>query len=130
MSEILATAREDPSYFRKTSPIKNKRKIAAIVETAKLLSEHGLDYFIDPFANLLSLPYIGRTNRNFLLRNMALADIAKDDIWLRRVASDLGYGNRSAAVEEMVETIHQNTRFSRGVIGVVLWRALQHGWKA
>lgn len=129
VNEILARAREDRSYFTKISPIKNKRKIAAIVEAAKMLSEHGLDYFTDPFHNLLLLPYVGRTNRNFLLRNMGLADIAKDDVWLRRVAGELGYRTRSGSVEEMVETIHQNTRYSRGVVDVVLWRASQKGWK-
>jgi 3-methyladenine DNA glycosylase Tag len=128
-NQILEKSQEDPGYFLRVSPVKNKRKIAAIVQTARMLKKHGLDYFIDPFPNLLLLPWVKATNRRFLLRNMGLADVAKDDIWLKRLAKDLGYGGGSAAVEEMVDTIHQKTRYKRGVIDVVLWRAMQKGWR-
>ena len=126
--KITRVVSKNPRYFEtRKMPIDNKRKIAAIIETAKRVDVEDFRNFLD-LDKMQDLGYIGEVTKFHLARNLGL-DVGKPDRWMIRLSQRLGFPPTPTGVESMFETFHKVTGERVGAIDVVLWRASQLGWK-
>ena len=106
----------------------NRRKLRAILEMAKLVSERGSEYYIEaiesePIETLRSLPFVGDITAWHLAKNLGI-DVAKPDRHLVRLASRFGYN----CVHRMCDDVNQLVGDRVSVIDLVLWRAEERGY--
>lgn len=101
---------------------KNKRKIDAIITTAKKLYKSGFACIKDkvlksPIDVLSSFPYIGKITAYHLAKNLGF-DVCKADVHLQRLARILGWEGPWA----MCQLISDQTGEKIAVVDIVLWR--------
>ena len=105
----------------------NKRKINGIIKTAIRLADSDWDEFkanatgLSHIAFLMRLPFIGPVTVHHLALSIGLGGI-KDDVHLRRIAEEFGYGGGRDAVVAMAETIRNVIDEPLAVIDGILWR--------
>ena len=76
---------------------------------------------------LRSLPFVGDINQKHLARNIGLLDTAKDDIWLKRLASILA----APSVDELANFLAKTFRESVFTVDLLLWRfCAEAGWES
>lgn len=101
---------------------RNRRKLDAIANTARLIEKRGFGWLksnfeLEPIPTLTSLPFIGRVTAWHLAKNIGL-DVAKPDRHLVRVADRFGYSD----VNEMCRDIAREVGDRIAVADLVLWR--------
>jgi hypothetical protein len=104
------------------SVFRNRRKLEAIMSTAKLIAADGFARFScllrdSPTKALQELPYIGAVTSFHLAKNLG-ADVAKPDRHLVRLANRFGYSDVSTMCKDI--SIAVGDRIS--VADLVLWR--------
>lgn len=100
----------------------HRRKLDAILETARILDHNGFPWLISRIDEegvlfLRSLPFIGAVTSWHLAKNIGL-DVAKPDRHLIRIAATFGYSD----VQRMCADIAHETGDRIAVTDVVLWR--------
>ena len=100
----------------------NKRKANSVLRGAQLINAEGYSAFKKRIERmgvdaLVALPGIGPITKDHLAKNIGLADVAKEDVWLVRAANAC----KSESVSELIEFLHDHTGETRHVIDVVLW---------
>jgi 3-methyladenine DNA glycosylase Tag len=103
--------------------INHEQKAQAVLDGAKQIHEEGFSKFKKRLKEggmnaLQSLPYIGGITQKHLAKNIGLADVAKDDVWLERVKDKYS----ADSVEELVDYLSAKFKQSKHVVDVVLWR--------
>jgi hypothetical protein len=129
---------------------KNQTKIKSIVKAWENKKE-----FRDGFYNLRNenrplqeqvdyletIPYIGKTTKNHLARNLGIS-IVKYDVWIQRLGIALKYPELSkketetlikfpvtddvkVICDDIFNSLEEQTGESRGFIDVILWKACQ-----
>lgn len=103
--------------------INHEQKAQAFLDGAKLIHEEGFSKFKkrlqkEGMTALQSLPYIKDITQKHLAKNIGLADVAKDDVWLERIKEKYSAGS----VEELVDYLSAKFKQSKHVVDVVLWR--------
>jgi len=101
---------------------KNTKKIDAIIETARLLTQMGFaqlkqEILKHPIQSLQALPFIGPITAFHLAKNLGFAT-AKPDRHLERLARSTGYAN----AHELCGAVAAATGDPIQVIDIVLWR--------
>jgi hypothetical protein len=100
----------------------HRKKLEAIVSTAKLISRSGFEWFrssveADSLAVLGALPYIGNVTKWHLAKNIGL-DVAKPDRHLVRLAKRFGY----TTVHNMCQEIFEQCGDRVAIADLILWR--------
>lgn len=100
----------------------NRRKIRAIIETARLVEQIGFEKFklsvmADPVESLRFLPFIGEITSFHLAKNLGFP-ASKPDRHLQRLASVLGYGGAG----DLCLGLSNMSGDSVQVVDSVLWR--------
>lgn len=100
----------------------NYKKISAIIESAKIVTEQRFDNLkkaikTSPIDNLIQFPFIGPITVYHLAKNLGLP-FAKADRHLSRLSTSLGFDN----VQEFCGTIANLTGDAIQVVDLVLWR--------
>jgi hypothetical protein len=78
-------------------------------------SEQSLSY-------ICKLPWMGRTNSRYLMKNLGF-DLAKDDRHLKRLAEQYGYPPNGDGVQRFVENIGKCVGERVSVVETILWNA-------
>ena len=110
----------------------NERKANCVLRGARLIRKEGFANFKRRIAQqgpdaFIELPGIGPINKDLLARNVGLASVAKNDIWLERLTSLFTANSHS----EMTEYLANKFNEAPGVVDVILWRFCnQSGWKS
>lgn len=104
------------------SQFANRRKIQAIVGTARLVERVGFKKFkqsvlASPMESLKFLPFMGDITALHLAKNLGFP-AAKPDRHLERLASTLGYGGAALLCEDLSNLSGDSVR----VVDSVLWR--------
>jgi 3-methyladenine DNA glycosylase Tag len=113
------------------SVINHTKKVEAVLEGARLISKIGFLNFKEQLVKmgpgaLVQLPYIGSVNKNQLARNIGLASLHKNDVWIKRLVGLSGSNND----EEMIGMLAQRFGEERGIVDLNLWRfCADHAWK-
>jgi hypothetical protein len=111
--------------------INHTKKAESVIEGAKMISKIGFSNLKRLLvekgpAALMDLPYIGPVNKNQLARDIGLASLHKDDIWIQRLVGLSG----SRSGEQMVNRLSQKFGEPPGIIDLILWRfCADAGWK-
>lgn len=100
----------------------NRRKISAIIETARLVEQIGFERFklrvlADPIGSLKFLPFIGEITSFHLAKNLGFPE-SKPDRHLQRLASKLGFGGAA----DLCTLLSKMSGDSVQVVDSVLWR--------
>jgi hypothetical protein len=79
--------------------INNKRKAGCVLRGVREVTAEGFPRFkrrlLQEGPNaLVALPGIGPITKDHLVRNIGLASVAKDDIWIRRVRRIFGFSDK------------------------------------
>ena len=103
------------------SGINNETKARCFLDGCRMIAEEGFSAFKKRLGaqgmNMLEeLPGIGEITKRHLAKNIGLIDIAKDDIWLCRVAEKC-----DASVDELVGYLSAKHGESQHVVDVVIW---------
>jgi len=103
--------------------INHEQKANAFLNGAKAIHEEGFSKFKkrlkkEGMTALQSLPYIKDITQKHLAKNIGLADVAKDDVWLERIKDKYS----ASSVEELVDYLSAKFKQSKHVVDVVLWR--------
>lgn len=107
------------------SIINHAKKAEAVLEGARLISKIGFPNLKEQLvkmgpAALVQLPYIGAINKNQLARNIGLASLHKNDVWIKRLVSLSGANDD----EEMINELSQRFGEEPGIIDLNLWEIL------
>jgi hypothetical protein len=112
--------------------IGHERKAESVLRGARAIAAEGFSRFKKrvrkegPVA-LAALPGIGPITKDHLARNIGLANVAKDDIWIRRVRTALGFSDKEKFAARLAARFHHRP----GVIDVVIWLyCADAAWKA
>jgi len=109
----------------------SERKANSFLNGSKLIANEGFSEFKkriksafeisveDGLQELEELPGIGPTTKYHLAKNLGLADVAKPDIWLIRIAEV-----HNASVNELVGFLSETYQMSRHTVDYILWRYL------
>ena len=109
----------------------NKRKASCVLKGASLISKEGFDNFKNRVAEegvdaLMDIPGIGEITKNHLARNIGLADVAKNDIWIQRLTKQFGAEHYT----RMFDILCKQSNSKPGVVDFILWRfCADSGWK-
>lgn len=109
----------------------NRRKAEGFVRGARLIREEGFESFksrllAEGMDALVDLPGIGPVTKKHLARNIGLADVVKDDVWLVRVADVVGAPSAAALGEHLSATYGDGP----GTVDYVFWKfCTESGWK-
>ncbi len=109
----------------------NRARARSFLRGAQMISEEGFSNFKKRVAvegpdALVKLPGIGPITKNHLARNVGLASVAKNDIWVGRLVKLF----RASSHTEMVEYLSRRHKMKPGVVDLILWRfCADHGWK-
>jgi hypothetical protein len=100
----------------------NRRKVRAIVETAKLVEQTGFERFkrsvlASPIESLKFIPFIGEVTAFHLAKNLGFP-AAKPDRHLQRLASVLGYSGAAGLCRDLSDMSGDSIQ----VVDSVLWR--------
>jgi 3-methyladenine DNA glycosylase Tag len=112
--------------------INHAKKAEAVLEGARLVSKIGFLNFKEQLAEkgpdaLVQLPYIGAINKNQLARNIGLASLHKNDVWIQRLVGLSG----SRSDEVMINELSQKFAERPGIVDLILWRFCANGaWKS
>lgn len=98
-------------------------KAEAVRRGARLIKSRGFNalraaWKVQGPEGLMILPGIGVVTKDHLARNVRLADVAKNDLWLRRVVR--AYGAESHT--QIVDFLAGKTGVAPGVVDMVIWR--------
>lgn len=101
----------------------NERKAQNFLDGAKAIASEGFSAFkrrlrVEGMDALEELPGIGPITKKHLARNIGLADVAKDDVWLRRLVQLFRAEDEDALVSVLAERYGDR----KGVVDLVLWR--------
>jgi 3-methyladenine DNA glycosylase Tag len=119
------------STAKALSIINHTKKAEAVLEGARLISKIGFSNLKEELVKmgpdaLVQLPYIGPVNKNQLARNIGLASLHKNDVWIRRLVK-LSNSNNDA---EMIEELSQRFGERPGIVDLNLWRfCADNAWK-
>jgi len=72
---------------------------------------------------LTRLPFIGSITKKHLARNIGLLDVAKDDVWLVRLAKEFD----ASSVDELGDFLSKEFGEKVGVVDLILWRYCADG---
>lgn len=109
----------------------NKRKAECVLAGAKAISEEGFGTFKKRLKEegpdaLARLPGIGPITKDHLARNIGLASVAKNDVWISRLVDLFDFPSH----EKLSHHLGDKYRENPGVVDVVLWRfCAAEGWK-
>jgi len=103
--------------------VRNQRKARGFIKGVELVVKEGFDNFkkrvLEKGIDVLEeLPYVGKTTKKHLARNIGFMDVIKDDRWLKRASNLLGFGS----VEELGGYIASKFKMKEGVVDFVIWR--------
>ncbi len=110
---------------------RNDKKARSVVEGAKTISEEGFGNFKKRIAKegvdaLAQLPGIGEITKDHLARNVGLASVVKNDIWIQRLVELFRARNHT----ELARYLARRFKEKPGTVDVVLWRFCRDsGWK-
>lgn len=148
--DIRKVVQQDTSVRPQVLRILNSpRRVAGVLEIAKWLDEKtwpavraeflgraGVDQQGNPSVTddllkwLDKLPWVGRTLAAYIAKDLGIGSI-KDDLWMRRLASWLGYRADTAGVWRMASDIQTLSNQKINVIDTVLWNwAKDQKWLA
>lgn len=111
--------------------INNSRKADGFLRGVRQIHEEGYSQFQkrvlkDWKKTLQELPYIGQTTVRHLARDIGVADIPKDDLWLKKVAESF----EAPSVDVLVDSLSEEFKLSKGTIDVVIWLFCANaGWR-
>jgi hypothetical protein len=108
--------------------INNQAKAKGFFKGCRLIREEGFEKFkarvrSEGIDALSTLPFIGSITKKHLARNIGLLDVAKDDVWLVRLAKAFEAGN----VDELTDFLSKDLRERKGVVDLILWRYCADG---
>ena len=108
----------------------SKRKAECFLRGAKLIAGEGFDEFKrrvkqEGMSALKVLPGIGEITQKQLARDIGLADVAKDDVWLMRFVEIVGAKDE----KERAGFLAAVAEIKLGTVDFALWQfASDHGW--
>jgi hypothetical protein len=108
--------------------INNQLKAKSFVKGCRLIRDEGFETFkarvkakgIDELARL---PFIGSITKKHLARNIGLLDVAKDDVWLVRLAKAF----EASSVDELTDFLSKELAEKVGIVDLILWRYCADG---
>jgi hypothetical protein len=109
----------------------NRRKAECVLAGAKAISLEGFRIFKKRIKEkgqdaLTLLPGIGPITKDHLARNIGLASVAKNDVWISRLVDLFEFPSH----EKLSQHLGDKYRESPGVVDVVLWRfCADNAWK-
>lgn len=111
------------SIDRPMAVFRNSRKARSVVAGARRIQNEGFDDFkarvrAQGIDALEDLPGIGPITKKHLARNVGLASVAKDDIWLVRIAEAI----EATSVHDLAGFLSRTFGDLPGVVDVVIWR--------
>jgi hypothetical protein len=110
----------------------NKRKAECVLRGARLVRKEGFTNFKERLTQqgrdaLMELPGIGPITKDLLARNIGLASVTKNDIWIKRLVSLFSANSHP----EMVEYLADKFNEAPGVVDAILWRFCnQKAWNS
>jgi hypothetical protein len=113
------------------SIINHAKKAEAVLEGARLISKIGFPNLKEQLVRmgadaLVQLPYIGAINKNQLARNIGLASLHKNDVWVKRLVRLSG----SRDDKELINNLSQKFGELPGIVDLILWRfCADSAWK-
>ena len=115
-----AVRRGDPV----TSVFKHPGKARAIDEVWNNRHTHYQAFLVAPdrLAYVANLPWIGKITKYHLAKNLGIADVAKPDVHLQRLADREG-----CSVQAMCERLALQVGYRVGTVDTILWRACANG---
>lgn len=128
----LATVAQMRSADAALAVINHKAKGESFLRGAKLIYEEGFENFKarvrrDGMAALRTLPYIGEITQRHLAKNIGLADMAKNDIHMERLARHF----HATSVDSLTSYLAAEVRETQHVVDLVLWQYCADGlWRA
>lgn len=111
--------------------IGNKRKAACVLRGAREIAAEGFPRFKERLLKegpsaLAALPGIGPITKDHLARNIGLASVAKDDIWIQRVRKAFGFSDKDAFAGRLASRFRQ----PQGLVDLVIWQyCADAAWK-
>jgi hypothetical protein len=111
--------------------IAHDRKATCVLRGSQMIAAEGFSRFkkrlmTEGVNGLAALPGIGPITKDHLARNIGLASVAKDDIWIRRVRREFGYSDKDAFVGRLASRFRQ----SPGLVDFVIWQyCADAAWK-
>ena len=111
--------------------ISNQRKARCVLRGARQITAEGFPRFKQRLLDegpsaLVALPGIGPITKDHLARNIGLASVAKDDIWIRRVRRTFGFSDKDVFARRLASRFRQ----PEGLIDLVIWQYCADGaWK-
>lgn len=119
---------EMPSIDPALAVINNRRKAESFVEGCRRIAAEGFGRFKARLKStgmeaLQGLPFIGSVTQKHLARNIGLHDVAKDDIWLVRLAEDF----HAQSVNELTSYLAEQFGEKEGTVDLILWRFCANG---
>lgn len=112
----------------------NEKKATGFLQGSKAILNEGFPQFkkrlLDGDPGILTeLPGIGPITKNHLAKNIGQVDVAKDDIWLERIAEMVN----ATSVAQLTQYLSQEIGESQHTIDLALWKFAEDGhleWKA
>jgi hypothetical protein len=103
--------------------IAHERKATCVLRGARIIAAEGFARFkkrllTEGVNALAALPGIGPITKDHLARNIGLASVAKDDIWIQRVRKEFGVSDKDAFVARLASRFRQ----SPGLVDFVIWQ--------
>ena len=113
------------------SIINRTKKAEAVLEGARLISKIGFPNLKEQLVKLgadalVQLPYIGPVNKSQLARNIVLASLHKNDVWVKRLVRL----SSSKDDKQMINDLSQRFGEKPGIVDLILWRfCADNAWK-
>ena len=111
---------------RKKLPIRHKKKADGFLKGVKIVHKEGWGRFKarvqkEGMDALKELPWIKDVTKKHLAKNIGLADVAKDDVHLRRCAERCS----AKSVDELVSFLAKEYDMTQHKIDAVLWESMR-----
>ncbi|MHB1709742.1 MAG: hypothetical protein ACYCT2_09755 [Thermoplasmataceae archaeon] len=121
-SAEMINLKQEECFFKAFRLFRNKRKISAIIESAKITTTFGFKELKEhlsrgDFRVLNMFPYIGPITTYHLAKNLGL-QVAKPDRHLSRISATLGYSD----AQDLCCDLSMITGDKVSVVDMVLWR--------
>jgi 3-methyladenine DNA glycosylase Tag len=107
---------------------RNDQKAKSVVKGAKMIFEEGFENFKKRISEqgpeaLSRLPGLGPITKDHLARNIGLASVSKNDIWIQRLVSLF----EAETHTELADYLANRFKETPGTVDVVLWRFCRDG---
>ncbi len=107
---------------------RNDQKAKSVVKGAEMISEEGFENFKRRVSEqgpdaLSRLPGLGPITKDHLARNIGLASVSKNDIWIQRLVSLF----EAKTHTELADHLANRFKEKPGTVDVILWRFCRDG---